>query len=297
MKKYLVFAIVFFLITATVLSMFYFSNRKFSQAEEEEFFKEYSVLIETNTPAETEVLVKNNIKRLSLAGATNAVSGYVYSILKYTDTANTVTETLQNEFKKEDKGWDFNKPNTINSIKNNMLKGFLAEIQTQRFIVEEYEGYYFVKPDFQYVVDKYGDYISDDLRDAIKYIVREDKNKMFNKTTSLFNFDLIVDKIIEGEDFVKKYPQSYYIAQVMSEKMMYYRMYFGADTSYGVYLTDNNFNLLEDVENSYRQTIEKYPDSQLAKDLEQYLYKLSETNNVVTDDVRLWLLDIIGGNK
>lgn len=289
MIRYIIVAIVAILIFVVYnLS----SDTAFTPEEEEAYMKDYSDLV--MLPSSPEVLIKeidNNVHRMSKQGASDMIDGLIYSFYNAVPEMESKVEMLQLDFKEEDKeGMDFNNPNSVNKVKDETLKGFLKEMYKNHFFIEEHNGSYYIYPDIQYVLDTYGKYMTDDLRDASQFVIRLTRNELFDRATSMLNFDLIAEKIIEGERVVEKHPDSFYIPNVEYTKDMYYKMYFGIENDY---IVDNNNKVLDEVIEQYKKTIDKYPESHLAKDLIEFINKLSETNNEITDDIEVWLYELI----
>src|SRR5690606_15266598 len=82
---------------------------------------------------------------------------------------------------------------------------------------------------------------------------------------------------------------SYYVDGMNNSKNYYYQVYFGTNNEF---LIDENKVILAEVLEHYQKVVKENPDTQLAKDVQAFLDKLKETENKVTDDVYVFLLDL-----
>src|SRR5690606_38834409 len=103
------------------------------------------------------------------------------------------------------------------------------------------------------------------------------------------DLEIVANRIIALEEMSRDYPESMYYKAFDQSRFYYYQFYFGLS---GDFLFDSEGKIEDEVLDNYQETIAKYPDSQLAKDLEDYLAVLSENDNTLTNAVEIFLSDL-----
>lgn len=270
------------------------SNAKpFTKEQEAEYVKKFSKLV--LKPSEPSVILKEmdkNIARLSKQEASNMVDGLLYVMHQQNPKMNTKIQGLQEELRElEKKNIDYNNPENIDKVEDETLKAFLKEVYSKKFVIDKIGEDFVAHPDIQFVIDKYGKYMNDDLRAVAEFSLEENKKPFFNKETNSFDMNIVVQRILKIEENMKKFPKSFYLPAMQNSKNYYYQVYFGTNNSF---LVDKDKKVLPSVLEHYRDTVKKHPNSQLAKDIQKVLDKLKATDYKVTDDVYVFLLELTG---
>lgn len=265
----------------------------FSKQAEADYIKQYmDIALKPAEPQELIDNLKGNIDRLNKQDASNTVDALLFSMHQFAPDMDTKVKSLQTVFLKyEAKNINFNDVNDIDKIDDDMLKAFLVQMNKRHFLTEKFDGEYFVKPDIQFVLDKYEKYMTEDLKALTVFSIKESMEQFFDKKKNMFNLDLVVERIITVENNIKKFPNSYYQPSMKDSKNYYLQVYLGTNSEF---LVDANKRVLPDVLAHYKATIAKYPDSQLAKDLKDFTAKLNKSDNIVTANIAVYLLDITG---
>ncbi|WCK57086.1 hypothetical protein PP175_28265 (plasmid) [Aneurinibacillus sp. Ricciae_BoGa-3] len=263
----------------------------FTAQEEATYMKTFGTeVLKPSAPSVIEKELQKNITRLNKQDASNAVDGLLYVIHQQTPNLNNKIQGLQTVLTQYDKqGVNLNDPKAVNTIQDATLKAFLSEVHANRFIISPTGNQYLARPDVKWVLDNYGKYMNDDLKAMAMFSLEENQKPFFNKDANSFDMNLVAQRIIEIEGNMKKFPKSFYQQAMQNSKNYYYQVYFGTNNSF---LVDKNNKVLPQIIQNYHDTVAKYPDSQLAKDLKAYFTKLSATGNKVTPDVNVWLLDL-----
>lgn len=264
---------------------------KFSKEEESAFVKSFAEkVMKPESPSVILGEVEKNIDRVSKQEASNMIDGLLYVMHQMNPEMNAKIQGLQVAFKQlEDQKIDYNDPKSLDKVKDETAKAYLKEAQSKKFIVEKVGQDFLARPDVKFVINKYGSYMNDDLKAMSQFSLEENEKPFFNKETNSFDMDIVVSRILKVEKNKKKFPESFYQPAMENSKSYYYQVYFGTNNSF---LVDKNKKVLPAILNHYKETVKKYPESQLAKDTKTVLDKLKTTNNTVTDDLYVYLLDL-----
>lgn len=257
---------------------------KFSSNEEEKYLNEYYDL--AMKPEDPKVVIEKldkNIARLSQEGASNAIDALIYNVYEKAPTLSEKMNGLQETMTKQaESGIDFNNPESYNKVNDPTLKAFLTEVKDQNMtVIKDVQGFTVV-PDMGGLLTKYDSYMSEPLKQIVLFSKSEYEKQFFDINAQKFDLDVVVERILMMENAMKKYPDSHYLSAFAESKSYYYEIYFGNNSDY---LIDSKKTVLPEVLEHYKKTVESHKGTQLATDVQSYLDKLKTTNNVVTDDV------------
>ncbi|PLS19550.1 hypothetical protein CVD28_03795 [Bacillus sp. M6-12] len=267
--------------------------KKFTKEEETAFVKSFSEkVLKPESPAVILAEVEKNVDKLSKQEASNMVDGLLYVMHQRNPEMNAKIQGLQTPLAELDKEKiDFNNPKNLDKVKDETTKAFLKESQEKLFVVQKVGQDYLARPNVQYVLDTFGSYMNDDLKAMTAFSLEENEKPFFNKDANSFDMNIVVSRILKVEDNMKKFPESFYKEAMTNSKNYYYQVYFGTNNSF---LVDENKKVLPAIVDHYNDTVKKHPDSQLAKDAKTVLEKLKATDNKVTDDLYVFLLELTG---
>lgn len=264
---------------------------KFTQEEEEAFVEQYAekVLAFENSSILIEEL-ERNIAKLSKGEAIQAVDGLMYVIF--------------NDFSKIELSQDFMDATKV-SLENGVNINDEEEISkiediefSEAVITMRNRGYYFptiddkvsIQIDYKKINDKFGRYIGTDFSDLLNFSYDEVLKDYVNRETQKLNYNEVVNRILGTEILIDKHPESVYIQAFKSSNNFYNQLYLGAlDMNY-VY--DKDMKILDETLEHYNKTIKENPDSKLAEKLKQYISKLESNDNLKTEDIKVYLLDL-----
>lgn len=267
--------------------------KKFTKEEEAKFVKTYAELVlSPDNPSLILSELKDNIQKVSKQEASNMVDGLLYALHQQSPMMNSKIQGLQVELKYlEKEKIDYNNPKSIDKVEDETLKAFLKETHKMKYLIQNISGDYLARPDIRFVMDKYGKYMNEDLRTMTEFSLEENEHPFFNKESNSFNMDMVVKRILKVEANMKKYPESFYKTGMQNTKDYYYQIYFGTNNSF---LVDEKKTVLPVILEHYKKTVKEQKDSKLGKDTQVILDKLKATNNVVTEDLYVYLLKITG---
>lgn len=262
-----------------------------SKLDEDEFMKNYTnLVVKITEPMKIEKELSKNIKLLSRDNASDSVDGLLYVIHQLLPEMNTKLEAMKPGLKQYlGSDFEFNSSVDIERMTDTTIRGFATQVNERFMLLEEYDGEYYIKVNYERILNQYKDYINDDLISLIEFHKKENMNDFFNTNENMFNLDIVTDRIIKIEEYIATYPDSVYVASMLDSRTYYYQVYFGMNNDF---LLDNNNKVLSSTIEHYKITKDKYHNSTLAKHLKEYLTKLEKTNYYVTDSITLFLTDL-----
>lgn len=236
-----------------------------------------------------------NISKLTKDDSTRLVDALVYAMTQSTTKySNEVAGLLTQyqDFSEQNKNFNYNSPKNLSRITDNTLKTLVQDIQNSHLRLDCYNNEEFlVHVDYEYILNKYEKYINDDLKALIVYSQKQDINQFYNSQKNQFDLDIVVSRIILAEQDMSKYSSSVYLSDFKNDRNYYLQVYFGVNNDH---MYDNNKKILSNVLTHYTSTLKKYPKSTLASDIKEFETKLKKTKNIVTADIKVWLIQYTG---
>ncbi|MGP9688651.1 hypothetical protein ACT3TH_05775 [Psychrobacter sp. AOP22-C1-C5] len=145
-------------------------------------------------------------------------------------------------------------------------------------IYDEGEGYFSFTHDLQAMVDIFAPYLRPDQRDFVQRMATDNQESFWSDASVTVTFEALVDRAMFWEDYIKRYPNGYAVADAKSLLDFYrYIIFFGSDNTQW---TDDAIR--EFIEPQDRQMIVQLvrrPNSLLAKDAQNFLKFLTLSDN------------------
>ena len=199
------------------------------------------------------------------------------------ENINTEHLDFLNNIYNEDSEYYFTEKDwkTANKFLNNYdLKIFdLAEVEVR---IMEVPNYYY---------NIFKDYVTDDYREYLEIIYKENEEPYFTDGSILVSYDKIADRLLTWENFLKKYPNSN-LAEIANEKCNIYRRVYilGSDNSptrEGGWENNELFYIPENNLKEFNRFIEKYSDSPTVELVKFYLenYKNKDVDTMLNEKI------------
>ena len=199
------------------------------------------------------------------------------------ENINTEHLDFLNNIYNEDSEYYFTEKDwkTANKFLNNYdLKIFdLAEVEVR---IMEVPNYYY---------NIFKDYVTDDYREYLEIIYKENEEPYFTDGSILVSYDKIADRLLTWENFLKKYPNSN-LAEIANEKCNIYRRVYilGSDntpTREGGWENNELFYIPENNLKEFNRFIEKYSDSPTVELVKFYLenYKNKDVDTMLNEKI------------
>ncbi|MDP2301133.1 MAG: hypothetical protein Q8N03_01755 [Ignavibacteria bacterium] len=171
--------------------------------------------------------------------------------------------------------------------KDSVVTGFKKIVSESGFKLNQSEGYYYVEESPNYLYSKFGKYVSPAISEYLS-IRKKELNEGFAQDAALMiSFKSITQRILTWQDYLIKFPDSYYSSQVNSYTNMYINALLGGLDNSPIF--DENRLLLPEVKKAYDYFIQK-SDSTENFLLINDLYKKLEKNSFKVNDE---ILDLI----
>lgn len=166
---------------------------------------------------------------------------------------------------------DLNIDNIKKKASSYGLKGIADDIKEKHLILLCSNNQYFVVPDLQYVLDKYSQYMSDELKDMVTFRNDENINPIYSDKAKMINLTTLAERELKLEDLLNTYSNedSEYYIQWITYQAYYIDNLFGE--THKLFFTKDGSSITSYAMNEYKNIIEKYPQSQLGKLVSEYL--------------------------
>jgi len=234
------------------------------------------------------------IGRMSKENANHSVDALLYNIYQHSSSISKLVSDKQDVLRSYGEQQDLTKVNAYQTVNNNEVKNVLKTLNDNGFVLAKNGTSYTIKPDVLRVKQKYGQYVNSDLNDYLGFSVQEYQTNFFDYQKNMFDLDLVTKRIVFLEKMITKHKGSYYQPAFQSSKDYYYQTYFGLNSPF---IIQNDRTVLPEVVKHYNETIKKYPNSQLAKDVKTYLAVLDKDHGKVTDNTFEKLLELSKAQK
>lgn len=172
----------------------------------------------------------------------------------------------------------------IDKITDENFKSDILKIINGGYRFINLEGLYYPIIDFEYL-KKYSDYIDKEYNDYIN-IRAEESNKVYARDAALIlSWDELAARMINAEKYLTLYgketPRKIEVGNLL---LLYFASYlYGQNNTPTRDSTTNT--VLEEVIESYTNTISKNPDSETVKIIEGYLAELESNDYLFNDDI------------
>lgn len=171
--------------------------------------------------------------------------------------------------------------NRIGEINDKDLVMLLKEIINGGYIITNVEGSFMPVQDYT-VLEKYNNYLPEDIRDYIDIMADESRQFKELGTGAIISWSDMEDNVIKVEQYMSKYPNSLKEYEVSKQYMNYLRMYlFGFDSAF-----DYETNKIDDeLLKSYRNFVSNNENSETAKMIEDYVSILEKNDYMMCEEV------------
>lgn len=235
------------------------------------------------SPLKFEEKMKKKIDNISEAGAAEIVDGYIFTIYQNLSKYSSKVQGFNGELLAlKEEGIDFSKSEERETIKEELLKTFVKEVYENQLVLTEVGGTFNVFPNLAYVIEQYGSYMTEDMKNYINLSNEEMNQSFFNTETGEIDLAIVSNRIARLGDMVEKYPDSPYQMSFTNSISYYYEVYFGTNNEL---LEDSDNILKESVWGQYKKDAETHKDSILGRDLAVVLPVLEEHKGQMNPDV------------
>lgn len=175
----------------------------------------------------------------------------------------------------------------IDELEDKQLKELLLETRDGGFKVETAEGSYFPIINYEFY-KKYSSYMTQDFKEYIELMARESNAVPAKDAALVISWDEVLQRGLNQERFIQTYPDSTRVEQVKQLYKRYVSYIFSGLDNTPLFSYDTK-TFKSEIKDSYLKVIEGEGDSQLRKDIADFLTVLEENNDRLTDEVKSYL--------
>ena len=264
---------------------------KFTQKEEEIFVKDFSekvLAFEDSTVLIHEL--EENIEKLSIKEAQKAVDGLMYVMYNefYKTELNEDFKNMANQY--ISKGVDLNNVEQLNSLEDKDFAVFIKDKLNKGYYFPTVDNKVSFQINYKKLIEKFSKYMGTDIIDLMNFYHEEGQDYFLNTETKRLNLEVVSERLLNLETLVKKHSKSSYLNAFQQSYDFYSQLYFGA-ADYN-YIYDGNLMLLPEVKSHMQDLVKSNPDTNIAKNINKYLEKMSKSEYIKNDDIKVFLIDL-----
>lgn len=254
-------------------------NQKMSNEEQSKFVNKINEeVVQSVNINKLEDEIDKNINKLSKDNASQVVNSYIYRLYQLNTDYLPVLNDLKPLMKDVEAQKKIDLTNSHSHVKldDGLVKGFKEQLDNDHLKLRKDSGNFYISVDMEYVLKRYGDNVSPDLKKFMEFRENEDSKKIFSSETETFDLDEICERIVTIEKNMKEYKDSKYINQWKSSLEYYYNIIFETNHTF---FNDKNDSIKKDILEKYEKYVEKYKGTQFSDDLKKIVDILKEKND------------------
>lgn len=274
-------------------------------AEEQEQFVEklQSMLEEGYKPTEIDAELSKKVSSLDEEHSTLAVRTLMKSIEDMSMYFGQMLFYLGNEIEYAQMVDQVKDPvKDKDKLSNEFIKGYFKEIERQFLKPKVLEGYLYIEPDAQYILDKYGTRIGDIYKDYLNLVAHQQKNPLIDTEKGRYDLERVAEDLLAIDNARNRWENTEFHDDWQNLERNLYEAFFSY--SHATFFEEKILNegeenesytyfLNEEVRKQYEDIMLANKDTYLAKDIEKFLAKLDETKNEITDDIDKFIEDLV----
>ncbi|HRI47223.1 MAG TPA: hypothetical protein PK559_08995 [Ignavibacteriaceae bacterium] len=179
-----------------------------------------------------------------------------------------------------------------NSFKrDSVVRGFKELVKGSGFILSQSEGYFYVEEAPNFLTKNFAKYLSPAFSEYLNYRSRELSEGFADDAALVITFKKVAKRILTWNDYLKKYPHSYYSLQINNIQENYIDALLGKFDNAPIF--DDRGKLKNEVKSTYKFLVGQKDSSEL-KDYFSFLYnKLEQSDFTKTNEIE----DIINSRQ
>lgn len=219
--------------------------------------------------------VKNNMIALYLNHIQYFMSTYTNFITLYSSIMLNNMNTV-----------NYEEATASNKIDDKLLKTLITEIYEAGLKIKMPENNYsnetpYVIVDYEKLEQQYGSFYNEATKDYIEFKEIVQRGELSNADGS-YNMDKLSEYMIIANNFINQYPNYPLVSDVVYSYILAAKMYSGT------YNVSNEFMPSDEMVESYKIFIEKYPKTPVTPILEALIKHKEEGTNVTMAEVEEW---------
>lgn len=283
-------------LTFYCVSLFITSDKKETSKIDESSSTVYTnfekVVVETPEPFSIIEFLNSNIKKVNITTADKMINealninrGYISE-----STAPELFNLINSKY--DEPVNEIDNLNNLTNISDPEVLDMVTKYHNIGYEFYSAEGSYWVDINYQFYIDNYGKYLSNEVKAYLALKEDMTTNKIAEDGGLLISFDELAVRIIDIESFIDNYEDSIYYDEIENMYHNYLTFYFfGMDNT--LTYDDQTSKVKNEVIDSYNKTIKLYPKSYLTTILNSYLPDLKDNNYILSDSIRTMLNNLI----
>lgn len=198
------------------------------------------------------------------------------------------TEEVQEKFREED---DFSKDiSNPEELTDPYLRELVADMNRSGFKIERAEGSYFPIIDYAFF-EKYSKYVTAEIRQYLRLMQAESDRASMADGALAVTWEELMQRALDSEDFLTDYPESKKKEEVATLFDRYRNALLNGLPNTPIFDYTGDNMLKAEVRSVFENALEKGRESQLLKDLVDFLGVLEESDYRLTEEVETFLED------
>lgn len=276
------------------------NTNKLSEEEQEAFVNEITSLMDEGLrPTEIELEIEKKINQLNKEMATKVIREYVISLDAMSNYYGDLIYVLgpELEYTKEVDQIE-NIVEDTKKLSNLFAKGFLDEAKRQHLVITSLNGYYYIQPDTNYVLNKYGAYIVGDYKEFLNLAAKQITDPLFDNEKEMYSVKRLKQDLEAIELSRDRWSEGDYAEDYQGMEKMLYEALFGLNhTTFfdlevkndGEENEDYIYKFKPEVRKSFESLILENNETKISKEMDTYLNVLEENDDILNTEVQKYL--------
>lgn len=184
--------------------------------------------------------------------------------------------------------YEFDK-NKIDNIEDEKLRELITRIIDGKYKIVSTEGYFYIVTDYK-GFDNYKKYVSDEISSFIEIkAIHLDTPPMIDGAV-IIPWDEISNRLINLEEYLKKYPDGAKSEEITRLYGEYLVMYMSGGDNTPIYNIENKI-IFDDILESYKKTIANNKESITGNTISKYLELIEENEYIIDETITSKIID------
>jgi len=155
-------------------------------------------------------------------------------------------------------------------VNDSKVKALIETKLAGRYKLETSEGVYYLIVDYGALSNAYGDFLSADLRQYVRFKAMESDAKTMSDAAVVISWDELAARALAGEAYLQANKDGQRRTEVLQQYVNYMQLYvFGGDNT--PIFDFETYKVTDEVKQSYEHTVSSHPDTVTASLIQQYL--------------------------
>lgn len=186
-------------------------------------------------------------------------------------------------------------------ISSHLVSGFMDEINRQHLSMQLRGDGYYIQPDANYVLRKYGSYVQGDYKDYLNLEAKQQTDPLFDDKKQMYDINRVKEDLEYIDNSRDRWSKGDYADDFKEMELNLYEIMFSVNHSTFFNMKVENqgkenetytYTLKDDIKKKYEGIIQENPNSTLSKELDSFLKVLKDNKYQLNDKVDDYLKDM-----